>query len=87
MVGHFRLYIDPDTCIDCGACVPECPVTAIFPLEDVPAEWTSYNEKNADWFKMEREDFDAKWREGEEETYRTKVATEGVEAVVDGVEV
>ena len=25
------LYIDPDTCIDCGACVPECPYEAIFP--------------------------------------------------------
>jgi ferredoxin len=30
------LYIDPDTCIDCGACVPECPYEAIFPEEDVP---------------------------------------------------
>ncbi|MBK6645475.1 MAG: ferredoxin family protein [Anaerolineales bacterium] len=25
------IYIDPDTCIDCGACVPECPYAAIFP--------------------------------------------------------
>ena len=32
------LYIDPDTCIDCGACVPECPYEAIFPEEDVPEE-------------------------------------------------
>ena len=30
------LYIDPDTCIDCGACVPECPYEAIFPEEEVP---------------------------------------------------
>ena len=29
-------YIDPDTCIDCGACVTECPHEAIFTLEDVP---------------------------------------------------
>ncbi|MEN6410905.1 MAG: ferredoxin family protein [Anaerolineaceae bacterium] len=29
-------YIDPDTCIDCGACVPECPWEAIFPMDDVP---------------------------------------------------
>ena len=29
------LYIDPDTCIDCGACVPECPFEAIFPEEEV----------------------------------------------------
>ena len=32
-----QLYIDPDTCIDCGACVPECPVSAIFPEPDVRA--------------------------------------------------
>ncbi len=29
-------YIDPATCIDCGACVPECPFSAIFHEEDVP---------------------------------------------------
>ena len=31
-------YIDPDECIDCGACEPVCPVTAIFPDFDVPEE-------------------------------------------------
>ena len=35
--GEDQLYIHPDECIDCGACEPECPVTAIFPEEDVPA--------------------------------------------------
>ena len=30
-------YINPDECIDCGACEPECPVQAIFPDTDVPA--------------------------------------------------
>src|SRR3954467_11286280 len=40
------LYIDPDTCIDCGLCVDECPVTAIFPQEDLPAEWADFIEKN-----------------------------------------
>jgi NAD-dependent dihydropyrimidine dehydrogenase PreA subunit len=30
------LYIDPDECIDCGACEPACPVTAIFAEDDVP---------------------------------------------------
>ncbi|MCJ7706919.1 MAG: ferredoxin family protein [Anaerolineales bacterium] len=34
-------YIDPDTCIDCGACVPECPFAAIFPEADVPAGFTA----------------------------------------------
>jgi ferredoxin len=33
-------YIDPDTCIDCGACVPECPYEAIFPEDEVPSEYT-----------------------------------------------
>ncbi|MGH2469873.1 MAG: indolepyruvate ferredoxin oxidoreductase subunit alpha [Chloroflexota bacterium] len=31
-------YIDPDRCIDCGACAPECPVNAIFEESDVPAD-------------------------------------------------
>ncbi len=32
-------YIDPSTCIDCGACVPECPYAAIFPDNEVPAAY------------------------------------------------
>ena len=48
-VGDMYL-IHPDECIDCGACEPECPVTAIFPDTDVPPEWTSYIAKNADHF-------------------------------------
>ena len=35
------IYIDPDTCIDCGACIPECPYEAIFPEEEVPVEYTA----------------------------------------------
>jgi len=46
-----QLYIDPDECIDCGACEPECPVNAIFPQDDVPIEWTNYTKINADYFK------------------------------------
>ena len=45
-----QLYIHPDECIDCGACVPECPVEAIFAEEDVPEQWQSYIEKNAAYF-------------------------------------
>ena len=63
--GHFevvdQLYIDPDTCIDCGACVPECPVTAIFPEPDVKDEWKNYTEKNADYFHLSPEEFQKKW--------------------------
>ncbi len=45
------LYIQPDECIDCGACAPECPVSAIFPAEEVPDIWKSFIQKNADYFK------------------------------------
>jgi ferredoxin len=35
-VGPNFLSIDPDECIDCAVCIPECPVNAIFAEEDVP---------------------------------------------------
>ena len=44
------LYIDPDECIDCGACEPECPVEAIFDEDDLPEEWKKYTEINANFF-------------------------------------
>ena len=45
-----QLFIDPDECIDCGACEPECPVEAIFTEEDLPAEWSHFLQINADYF-------------------------------------
>ena len=45
------LYINPDECIDCGACEPECPVDAIFESSAVPADWSEYTEINAQWFQ------------------------------------
>ena len=45
-----KLYIDPNECIDCGACEPECPVTAIFPEESAPPEWARYTQIDALWF-------------------------------------
>ncbi|MCZ6596452.1 MAG: ferredoxin family protein [Planctomycetota bacterium] len=44
------LYIDPDECIDCGACTPECPVTAIFDENELPEQWAEYTKINADWY-------------------------------------
>ncbi len=35
------LYIDPDTCIDCGACIPECPFEAIFTEEETPPDYVA----------------------------------------------
>jgi len=51
--GEDMLYIHPDECIDCGACEPECPVTAIFPEEDVPPNMQSYIAKNRDVFNSD----------------------------------
>ncbi len=41
------VYIDPDKCIDCAACMSACPVEAIYSEEDVPEEWQHYIELNA----------------------------------------
>ena len=40
------LVIDPDDCIDCGACIPECPVEAIFADTDLPNEHEEWLERN-----------------------------------------
>src|SRR6478672_11265528 len=44
------LYIHPDECIDCGACVPACPVEAIFSLDETPRKWELYIARNLDYF-------------------------------------
>ena len=45
------LVVDPDECIDCGLCEPECPVHAILPMDEVPEEERAFIARNADWFK------------------------------------
>jgi len=46
-----QLYIDPDECISCGACEPECPVEAIFEDEETPEKWKHFIELNATFFQ------------------------------------
>lgn len=46
-----QLYIDPNVCIDCGACVPECPVEAIYEESELPEEFKEYAQINADYYK------------------------------------
>ena len=49
-VGERMLYIQPDECVDCGACEPVCPVEAIYYEDDVPDQWKDYTKANADFF-------------------------------------
>src|SRR5512141_2727512 len=50
--GPNFLVIDPDECIDCTLCVPECPVEAIFAEEDVPPDQYAFTALNAELAKV-----------------------------------
>jgi ferredoxin len=45
-----QLYIDPEECIDCDACVAACPVDATFAEDQLPEEWRHYATLNAEHF-------------------------------------
>ncbi|PKL30891.1 MAG: ferredoxin [Spirochaetae bacterium HGW-Spirochaetae-10] len=47
-----QIYINPEECIDCGACEPACPVQAIFPEDEVPSDMVSYIEKNKAYYGL-----------------------------------
>ena len=51
--GPNFLVIDPEECIDCGACEPECPVEAIFEESEVPDEWNNFSKLNYEFFGQE----------------------------------
>lgn len=48
--GDRMMYIQPDECVDCGACEPVCPVEAIYYEDDVPAQYSEYTAVNAEFF-------------------------------------
>ncbi|MGX7680026.1 ferredoxin [Jatrophihabitans sp. DSM 45814] len=48
--GERALYINPEECIDCGACEPVCPSEAIFYEDDLPEDLTQYTADNALFF-------------------------------------
>lgn len=48
--GARALYIQPEECINCGACVPVCPEEAIYFEEDLPESLLAYLKDNADFF-------------------------------------
>jgi NAD-dependent dihydropyrimidine dehydrogenase PreA subunit len=45
-----QLFVNPDECIDCGACVPVCPTNSLFALDDLPAGKDEYVSRNAVYF-------------------------------------
>jgi ferredoxin len=45
-----NLYISPSDCIDCGACVPVCPTSAIFTLDELPEDKKAFAEQNAAYY-------------------------------------
>jgi ferredoxin len=49
--GPNFLVIDPDECIDCTLCVPECPVNAIYSEDDLPDEMRQFTDLNAELAK------------------------------------
>jgi ferredoxin len=49
--GPNFLVIDPDECIDCAVCIPECPVNAIYAEEDVPSGQRRFIELNTELAK------------------------------------
>lgn len=82
-------YIDPDTCIDCGACIPECPFEAIFVEDEVP---DAYEAKGGEQVSMpmgtagHEEIFDGNDHHGEPvhlEGVRTLEAGESVDLTPD----
>ena len=48
--GGRSMYIQPDECVDCGACEPVCPVEAIFYEDDLPTQWSAFAADNARFF-------------------------------------
>ena len=49
------MFIDPGLCIDCAACVPVCPVKAIYPEHEVPKEQAEFIELNRRYFVDKRD--------------------------------
>jgi ferredoxin len=48
--GERMLYIQPDECVDCGACEPVCPVEAIYYEDDLPEDLVPFKDDNARFF-------------------------------------
>ena len=45
-----QLYVSPNDCIDCGACVPVCPTNSVFVLDELPPGLARFAEINAAYY-------------------------------------
>lgn len=45
-----QLFINPEECIDCGNCITTCPHSAIYPMDELPADKADFAAKNAEYF-------------------------------------
>ncbi len=76
-------YIDPDTCIDCGACIPECPYVAIYTEEETPESYVAQGDE-VQSMPVGTPGFDEEW-EGENQygepvkVFATRTLEEGEE--------
>ena len=78
--GANFLVIQPDECIDCGACEPVCPTKAIFPESDLPEKWAEYKPLNVEYASKWPNIAEKKQPLPEAETYKDK---EGKRALLD----
>lgn len=49
-VTYDQLFINPDECIDCGLCEPQCPVNAIYADDELPEKWQHFTRINAQFY-------------------------------------
>jgi NAD-dependent dihydropyrimidine dehydrogenase PreA subunit len=50
--GSRALYINPEECVECGACEPACPMDAVYYDADLPAEFAAAVQSNLDFFRL-----------------------------------
>lgn len=82
--GPNTLVINPEECIDCGVCEPECPEDAIVPDTDADGQtWVEFNQKYADLWGPDRVIVDEKDPLPDYEINRTKTRQERMDMFIE----